>query len=479
MNPKISEKLEGMPRAKLAQKYSPFLMHLLGYDVEWFHYEWIDMIVTYKNIIILAPRGHGKSIAMACYVIQRILDNPNIRILVVSNTSKQSTEFMGIVKSWFEHPDFVKYFGDYSNKNVKWTTSEMIVKGRTKVMRESTLSASSYGGAIISRHVDLLIIDDIEDEENSRTKAQRELLEIWFNKTLGPVPEPWAKTVVVGTRWHYEDLYGGLLVAPDWKSKIYRTPEDPEYDDRGILCGGKPLWEKRWSIPILRERFQKMGSINYNSQYFNDPSGMKGAIFQFDWFKWYDELPAGYKWRCYLGVDPAISLKDEACEFAMIDIRVNEVGDIYINEEYGAHIPIQKQVDKIYEWTRLKRPFIVGIETNAYQKALAQLCEGLNIPVQEFPVETDKVTRAIRIQPYLQNGRIFVRKSMKETLVKQMLQVPHTDLYDRVDALGLAIESSLGGTYIIKETNKEEFNRETVGVKFFDLGEGVEGEAKW
>ena len=423
-----------------------------------------------KDFLILAPRGHGKSVLLSMYVIWRIINNPNIRILVVSSTGAQSTLFMNLVQGWFESDTFKNLFGDYTTTK-KWNSTEIIVKGRTQQMRDSTLAVSSFGGNITSRHVDLLIVDDIADEENSRTKTQRDILETWYFKTLTPILEPEARTVILGTRWHYEDIYG-TFIGQGIKHILMGTPAKPTYDDMGILNGGIPLWEERWNIDRLRERYQKMGSIFFNSQYFNDPSGMKGQIFEYDWFQWYEESEVPTFDRIYIGVDPASKQTEYADYFAMVVIGITKTGDIYILDAYQGHIAVQSQIDMIQQYFLRYKPISVAIEVNAYQRVLAQHMESLMVRVQEITTSVDKVTRAFKIQPYLQNRKLYVKKSMKETLVRQMIQFPNTDRKDLLDALGFAIEASIGGTFFINtQMDTKDRTRLSAAEHFFEIGE--------
>ena len=51
----------------------------------------------------------------------------------------------------------------------------------------------------------------VVDEENARTEVQREKTKTWYYKTLVPCLEPHGRLFMVGTRYHYLDLYGHLI----------------------------------------------------------------------------------------------------------------------------------------------------------------------------------------------------------------------------------------------------------------------------
>ena len=475
----------------LCREFPEILMSELGYQVMPYLKEvfWLLTRDNIKQLMIELPRGHGKSLAMALYCIQQILKDPNIRILIVSDTSSQSTSFMKIIMGWFERPDFIEIFGDYTNRNVKWTSSEMLVKPRNRVARESTVSATSYGGAVIGAHIDLMIVDDIVDKENSRTQGRRESVKAFFFETLMPVLEPTGQLIVTGTPWHYDDLYAeiksedpvtGEQMHPDFK--IYRkpTPADPVYDDSGHLIGGVALWENNYPLKELIKRFNLMGGIYYNTQYMLDPSGQKGRVFQADWFQTWVELPAGL--RYYIGVDPAVRMTEQHDYTAIVVIGVDRAGNIYVIDVFKDRIPIDNQIAEIEQRFLNYRPIAIGIESVAYQATLAQHLEAKGLPIQEFKSPPDKMTKALRLQPYFQQGKVFIRRGLEDVFIKEFVRFPDAEHDDVFDAFDYALETSLGGTMIIRnydtgrrremfsdiegfhEGTKEEINQQLHGV---------------
>ncbi|MFO7968326.1 MAG: hypothetical protein R6U44_12075, partial [Archaeoglobaceae archaeon] len=67
------------------------LAKYLGYEVAWHHQSILDHMINYKKTLDLAPRGHGKStVGTVIYCLWKVLINPNVRILIVSNTDRQA-----------------------------------------------------------------------------------------------------------------------------------------------------------------------------------------------------------------------------------------------------------------------------------------------------------------------------------------------------------------------------------------------------
>ncbi|MFH1421744.1 MAG: terminase family protein [Planctomycetota bacterium] len=188
-----------------------FVKKLLGYQLTEFHAKWFLFQVQHKESLILAPRGHGKStVCTVCYSIWSILQLPDIRILIVSNTAAQAESFLREIRTQLTQNDkLIAFFGSYLGP--RWTQEEIIVSKRRKIAKEATITAMGVGGPIISKHYDMIILDDIVDEDNARTEEQRNKIKVWYYKSLLPCLEPDGEIHVLGTRYHPYDLYNTLM----------------------------------------------------------------------------------------------------------------------------------------------------------------------------------------------------------------------------------------------------------------------------
>src|SRR3989442_10274624 len=139
------------------------LTFTLGYTNKPFHEEWYDYANVQRRFLLLAPRRHAKSTCLSInYVLWRIVKNPNIRILLVSNTDLQARAFVRVVKQLIEqyYPLLIP------SGREKWAETAIVVK-RDEILKEPTLSAVGVNGPIISRRQDLIIGDDLIDSENA------------------------------------------------------------------------------------------------------------------------------------------------------------------------------------------------------------------------------------------------------------------------------------------------------------------------
>jgi len=425
--------------------------HVLGYEARPFHLDMLRFQSGAQDTCLqLAPRGFGKStILTITRSVFEILRNPNVRILIASNTQLQAEVFLREIKFHLAHnPKVLEYFGSFASED-KWDIREIIVAPRTSPAKESTITCVGVGGPVASRHYDVIIADDLVDEENSRTGTQREKVETWWYKTLVPCCEPEGRIYVLGTRYHHLDLYGHL---------IRNEYADKHQVIRAINPDGTTPWPEKFSLEWLEERRKQAGSIIFNAQYQNDTSLMKGHIFKEEWFRFYATEPDWDSLRFFIGCDPAatkraalLSANKASTDWWTIVVGargVDEDGDyqseIYVKELWRGRCTKEEYLTKLKALNQHYKPICVAIESVAAQEYLAQDAEK-HMPVRRVERTTDKVARAYWLQAFFENGQILMPdKSLAgdftdwQALIDELLLFPqgeHDDLFDGLQTM--------------------------------------------
>ncbi|MFN8180153.1 MAG: phage terminase large subunit [bacterium] len=421
---------------------------VLGYTLRPFHRALLAFQSAARDACLqLAPRGFGKStILTIARAVFEVLRNPDVRILIASNTQLQAEVFLREIKAHFELNERLREsFGDFVDER-KWDLREIVVKPRRSAAKESTITCVGVGGPVASRHYDLILADDLVDEENSRTELQRDRVKTWHYKTLLPCLEPNGRLLLLGTRYHYLDLYGHLL-----KNELAERHQVV----RAIAPDGTTPWPEKFSLEWLEERRAQMGSAIFASQYQNDTELMKGNIFREEWFRFYEQPldPAGFDY--WIGCDPAATRADvlgkaSTSDYwtAVVGARERKDGDYaretYVIEVWRGRCTKQEYVDKLRVLNERYRPIEVLVETVAAQEFLAQDLERL-MPVRRVERLTDKVSRAYRLQAYFENGQVLfpsralekdpdVWAALRDELVL-FPQAEHDDLFDGLETM--------------------------------------------
>lgn len=464
-----SAKRELLRRAILDQwRIDLLITDVLGYELQPFHRELLHFQNRKAEIAAMfAPRGFGKSTVLTiARAVFEILCNPNARGLIVSNTQAQAEVPLREIKAHLEQNATLRaVFGDWVNRSGRWTDREIVVNRRTRIAKESTLTALGVGGPAPGRHYDWILADDLVDEENSWTAGQREKLRTWVYKVMEPTLRPGGWLCYVGTRYHPLDFYGHLLTH-EAKTRHLIVPAltvDPDGDESDYTTP----WPERFSVAALLAKRDRLGSAIFNAQYQNDTEQMKGSLFQGEWFRYYDEMPdadpdKGRTIETWVGCDPAATKaamvgKDRAAsDFWTIAVvsRVLEDGEpsreVYVREVWRGRVTKQDYLNRLRAINERYAPRAVAIETVAAQEYLAQDAERF-MPVQRVDRTTDKVSRAYWLQPFFENRQVcFPSKAARRgdpdtwrALESELLLFPDAEHDDLFDALQTALSAAM------------------------------------
>ena len=444
-------------------------------SVQNLHKSIISNISSHKSTLDLAPRGFGKStVGDVDYCITRILRDPNIRIMIGSKTQTQAEAFLKEIRTHFEqNMDLIRIFGDWkTSKSNVWNDREFTVNKRTLIKKEGTVTALGASGAVISKHFDIIMGDDLVGLENARTEGQRSSLKEWFYSSLVPTLEPDGELHLLGTRYNPLDLYEDLIKSGNYSVNIQRAIQ---------IIEGKEvsLWEDKFSLENLRQKRAESGKIIFNMQYQNDTELAKGKIFKAQYFKYYEEYKLDYdfqtakvmvknaegieqwiKVRVYMGADLAISESENENNdyFVLMVVGVDADRNVYVLEYVKERLSFNSQLQTIINYGRNKYPMVerLGVETVAYQKSLAQELRRLSLlPIININTSKDKVTRAMRRSANFENHKVFFREGMDD-LEECLLLFPEVDHDDLFDALDFAMNMADSGNEI-RVLNRKDF----------------------
>jgi intein/homing endonuclease len=146
-----------------------------GIEVEKYHNHIVDGIVSHNTT------------AVGSYILWRICKNRNIRILIVTINQDKANSMMTFVQEHLsKNKKLINLYGEFKGFS-NWSRDQIRVKtfdDNQTFYNEPTLKVLGVTSKIISAHYDLIILDDITDNNNSKTEHQRKELEDWYNGSL-------------------------------------------------------------------------------------------------------------------------------------------------------------------------------------------------------------------------------------------------------------------------------------------------------
>lgn len=103
-------------------------------------------------------------------------------------------------------------FGSF--KADPWNEGEITIRQRTKNLKEASITVGGMGVQKTGQHFDVIIHDDMNSPTNSNSKeaCDKVIEHFRFNQAI---LEPKGTMVVIGTRYHQNDLIGHILETAD------------------------------------------------------------------------------------------------------------------------------------------------------------------------------------------------------------------------------------------------------------------------
>ena len=387
---------------------------LEGRDPTWQHPSMTFEPGNRRRLLMNVPPEHAKSTTMTVnYAMYKIAMNPNIRIVIISQTQTRAKEFLYSIKQrmteepWLKMQQVYGPAGGYKETADQWTADRIYLE-RESGEKDPTVQALGIGQQIYGTRADLIIMDDIVSTTNAH-EWEKQLN--WLQKMVVTRVGSTGTLLIAGTRVSSIDLYkeirnpehwtGGkspftYLAMPavlefddkpeKWKTLWARSDrpldgadefDDPELltpDENGhfVKWDGRRLFDRRsevspstWALVYQQQDVEEdaifplpvvNGSINRMRKVgrlnFNAPGHPK---------------PEG-SWFVIMGLDPAMSGKT-----AMVVYAVNrETNKRYVLDVHNMAESTPQKIDSlIKEWVEEYKPQELRIEINAYQKAFS------------------------------------------------------------------------------------------------------------
>lgn len=411
-----------------------------------------DQFDPNKNkLLIQMPRGTFKSsIVTIGFTLQYVLNDPEARVLIDSETYSKAKNFLAEVKGHLE--DNVKFreifrtihgvYPDDGKKNpsVRWTDSAVDLACRKNKRKEPSISCSGIDRSINGMHFDLIIMDDLHSEKNVTNKEQIEQV-IDHYKLSFSLLDPGCPAIVIGTRWDYQDLYQYML---ENERARYNIIIRKAMEDDGTL-----LFPERLTPEFLEETRERQGNYIFSCQYQNSPVDDETATFKQSYFRHIDwSLVKDRPINWYMAIDPSMEgpYSDYAA-FVLCGMDFQQ--ELYVRQVHRAKMNYSEIINLMFDWYVKYQPRRIALETIATQKNIQYMLNneqknrGIWLPVEEIKSRTaSKESRIEALAPYYEFGRVHHVKEANQIdeLEYELLHFPKGSHDDVIDALATILE---------------------------------------
>ena len=365
-----------------------------------------------NRILLNIPPNHAKSMTVTVdYVTWQVCQNPNFRVLIVSQTQQLAADFLYAIKQRLTHPNYEALQQAYAagvgfnSKTASWQATRVTFGDelRESSEKDPNIEAVGIGGQIYGKRADMIIVDDAVTLKNAN-EFEKQIR--WLTQDVRSRLNPTGKLIIIGTRVSAIDLYkelrsedrypGGLVPwtylampallttdeNPDKWETLWPASDAPfdgqtesDLDEDGLY----PRWNGRNLYNERQAMDASTWALVYQQQDISDdaifdPVCVRGSI---DGMRKAGRLVPGHPghprdlsgFSIICGLDPAM-VGDTAVVCYAID-RVSHKR--YIVDAIKITRPTPAAIRQlIFDWTGLYQPSEWIVEKNAFQSFLTQ-----------------------------------------------------------------------------------------------------------
>jgi predicted phage terminase large subunit-like protein len=425
-----------------------------------FHYTIAESLLnpSNKQINIIAPRGHAKSsIVGGVFPLWHIMFDEGPKLIVlVSRTQDHAVKLLGTIKDILDFSSsFRQIFGYWGMNSARsWAKTEVQLKDGTMIICKGTgqqLRGIKHG----NQRPTLIIVDDPEDENNTKTAEAMESNLRWLLQSAIPSLDPIkGRIAIIGTPIHQRCMVETLKEMKGWLNFLFK----PNLDKN------QALWEEWQPVKKLVQKKEELESIGrvsvFYREYLCEIVGDEDQLFKEEYIRNYSGKLIHEDNKAYLrfediegkpseevravnifmGVDPASSTAQTADYSTIVTIAVDSEGNRFVLPYYRQRATPMNLAESIINQFKIYKPNKTRIESVGYQEMLREYvkkrCDEENIFISGLEIKerprNSKSSRLETMQPYFAQGKVYIRKDMIE-LRDELLLYPrgkHDDLLD-------------------------------------------------
>jgi hypothetical protein len=365
-----------------------------------------------NRILLNIPPNHAKSMTVTIdYVTWMVCQNPNFRVLIVSQTQQLAADFLYAIKQRLTHPNYEALQQAYAagvgfnSKSASWQATRVTFGDelRESSEKDPNIEAVGIGGQIYGKRADMIVVDDAVTLKNAN-EFEKQIR--WLTQDVRSRLNPTGKLIIVGTRvtavdlyreLRSEDRYPGGLVPWTYLAMpaLLTTDEDPDkwetlwpasdapFDGQTESDLNEDGLYPRWNGRNLYNERQAMDASTWALVYqqqdisddaIYDPVCVRGSI---DGMRKAGRLVPGHPghprdtngFSFICGLDPAMVGDTAAICYAVDRITHKR----YIVDAIKITRPTPAAIRQlIFDWTTLYTPSEWIVEKNAFQSFLTQ-----------------------------------------------------------------------------------------------------------
>ena len=462
-----------------------------------FHYVLSDFLLdkTIKFQNIIAPRGIAKTTLVGVLgtihhlFLDKDLANMKKVVVLISRTQTHAINVLQTIKNLFEYSQgFRALFGYWGqHRSTKWTNDMIDFKEFAIVCRGA--GQMVRGINIDGQRPTKIILDDPEDENNTKTGEAMKATFNWFMGSVVPSIDAQRGSIqVIGTPLAENCLVFSLKEMENWETKHYsyllNKDGDPVFEvEAGNWDQLESIWPDMKSVPMLKEEHDALSTRGRASLFYQERlcwvTGDEDQLIKKEYIKYWDgdyifENGAGYidvkkvegvelekpkrvAINAFMGVDPASSLLQSADFSVICVVGVDDELNRYVIEMFRKRVSPMHLGQKILDLYHKYKPVRTKIENTGFQEMLREYVSskgyipGIAHKTTDTSPRTSKSRRLEALQPMFAEGKVYIKEDMTD-FENELLLFPRARHDDTLDGFYYASLKNYPATHSANPT---------------------------
>lgn len=225
------------------------VMAFLGFSMTWMQADIAEFMENGPDSsMVSAQRGEAKSTIACIYAVWRLIQDPRVRVMLISGTEDKATENGTLIYRIITRMPMLDYLVPDKNAGDKTSLLEFDVHWVLKgIDKSASVVCRGINSGIAGYRADVLIPDDVETTKNGLTHTQRAHLELLTKEFSAIVTH--GKILYLGTPQTKDSIYNNLP-ARGYTVRIWpgRFPTNEEVEHYGEFLA-----------PSIIDRMQRLG----------------------------------------------------------------------------------------------------------------------------------------------------------------------------------------------------------------------------
>jgi Phage-related terminase len=376
-----------------------------------FHYELLDTIHKYKNVLIVAFRGSSKTSVTAEYMILYLavfgkLDgfgDVNVGMYVGDTMDNNVKSLRTNLEFRYNNSEFLqKFLPKVRFTDIEWEFTN--ADGHMLCFKGFGVTTGVKGFKRYGQRPQIAILDDLMSDKSAESKTIINDIENVIYKAVRQALHPTRRKVLwIGTPFNKKDPLYKAAGSSSWTTKAYPVCQK-------FPCSKKEFigaWEDRFPYEAVLTEY-KMLKASGRLDAFNQEMMLRilsdedRLILDEDiiWYKRNTVLDNLKNYNVYITTDFATS-ETQKSDFSVIAVwALDYTGRFHWIDGVVVRQDMSKNVDDVFRFVNLYKPLSVGIEISGQQKGFVSwLNRDMTIRNTWFHIASDKASQEQGLRP--------------------------------------------------------------------------------